>query len=171
MPDLTAGEHTGIVTNTFWGTSAKGKLKLCVTVEIGGMPITGDIYFTPGTCRSPGDHDDGSPKRSFAERQLNAIGYVGDPRVARRHIVDGDLVGSSVGVRLKADDYWDDGRLKVDSFCERADDEMVDAELSKLFDPEQQPSDGWDDDEAKPKPEPEPEPTTPPAIPNDDVPF
>ena len=156
MPSI--GYHDVTINSHFWGTTSKGNVQLCVGVTFAsGESMTGYVYFTPATCRSPGLRDDGAPKRSMAERALNALGYDGDPRNAQRQIGPDDLVDNVVRAHVVKQDEKYGGGVKINGFYEavqRAEPEIVNKELDRLFDLEQQPADGWDDDEDDTPPEP-----------------
>lgn len=123
--------YPAVVTSHFFYASQGGTLGLMVTAEVTNakgetQEVKGTFWFTkktkkgkPGTMVSPGNHADGTPKRSRAERALNALGYKG-ALSDMMEITEEDggisLVGNQFLAALEMDTYQNRNELKIAFF-------------------------------------------------------
>lgn len=118
------------------------------------------IWFSPATM-APSHRKDGTLEVSFAQRQLQLVGYDGPLRDAHRRIGhDVDLTGHEVRVKLKEENYKGETRIVVGTFCDPhggklgkpADQDNLETVFADAQEPEprageEQPEDPDDDDE------------------------
>lgn len=118
------GYYPATIVATAWVVAVRGTLGLQVDVDVRNAQglthaMSGKIWFTPRTMASPGEHEGGTPKRSPAMRQLNALGYTGTFVGAQGIGTSIDLRGNEIKVQLKEETYNDVTRLRIAWFCDK----------------------------------------------------